>query len=276
MNNRVVILSDTHLGLRNRETCFVRALRPLWRGATHLVLNGDVAELQHPTLRARAARAVLALCDHCERDNVTLTLLSGNHDSHLSDLRHLHLANGRIFVTHGDALHPAIAPWCTSSRQLREAHDQALAAMPLASRTTLEGRLAAVQHATHMQWSECKFVPRNRSLQLLISRPWRIWWLIQYWRRYPGLADRFADQHAPDARFVVFGHTHRQGTWVLGRRVIINTGSFAIPGRPRAVVIEPKHLAVYRIHRCAGTFQLARSPLDVFDMNGNVADRNAA
>lgn len=110
MKDRIVILSDTHMG---RPEAVVRSpaeLAPLWRGADSLVINGDVAEVHDPRHRVKAAGQVLELHDLCERDGVDLTLLSGNHDPYISDTRHLKLANGAVFVTHGDALHPSIAP----------------------------------------------------------------------------------------------------------------------------------------------------------------------
>ena len=87
------------------------ALRPLWAGASNLIINGDVAEVHHPEHWADAATQLLQLLDLCEKDGVALTLLSGNHDPFIGEVRHLHLANHQVFVTHGDALHPAIAPW---------------------------------------------------------------------------------------------------------------------------------------------------------------------
>ena len=70
MQRRTVILSDTHLAGNGQGAGSADALRPLWQGADELILNGDTAELSHPTLRADAAREVMRIQDLCEEDGV--------------------------------------------------------------------------------------------------------------------------------------------------------------------------------------------------------------
>ena len=154
MPGRIVIISDLHLGRPRCAASSAAALRPLWDGASHLIVNGDAAEIHHPRHWPRAAREMLSLFDLCEADGVELTLLSGNHDPYITDLRHLHLADGLVFVTHGDVLHPAIAPWSPAAARMRQAHEAALAAMPPEARGELEARLSISQHASFTEWEE--------------------------------------------------------------------------------------------------------------------------
>ncbi|MCA9286043.1 MAG: hypothetical protein KDA22_12540 [Phycisphaerales bacterium] len=146
MPEHVSIFSDTHLGRSRWGLPSADMLRPLWQGSTHVVVNGDVAELHHPRYRRSAEREVLRLQELCEADGVSLTLLSGNHDPYVSEIRHLSLANGRVFVTHGDAIHPAIAPWSPTAAVMREARRSALAALEPETHGHLESVLRATQH----------------------------------------------------------------------------------------------------------------------------------
>ena len=49
-SQRVVILSDTHIGKPGRGAPSAESLRPLWQKASRLILNGDVAEIHDPHL----------------------------------------------------------------------------------------------------------------------------------------------------------------------------------------------------------------------------------
>ena len=267
MKDRIVILSDTHMG---RPEAVVRSpaeLAPLWRGADSLVINGDVAEVHDPRHRVKAAGQVLELHDLCERDGVDLTLLSGNHDPYISDTRHLKLANGAVFVTHGDALHPSIAPWCPTAAKVRHSYDTAMATLKPEERDTLASRLSVTQHAAHEHWVEFEKVIQRSAMQQLIRRPWMVFEVLWYWHTVPQLAKQFAEEHASQAKFFIFGHTHRQGIWQRGGLTVINTGSFGFPGRPRAVVIEDGRLRVYPVCRKGDAFDYADAPLADYELD---------
>jgi UDP-2,3-diacylglucosamine pyrophosphatase LpxH len=244
---RIIILSDLHLGRAHNAAVSAEALRPLWRGASHLVINGDTAEVHHPRNWARAARQTIQLFDLCEADGVQLTLLSGNHDPFVSDIRHLHLAGGEVFVTHGDVLHPAIAPWSPAAARMREVHDAALDAIEPESHSLLEARLKAAQHASHAEWTDLEREAGRSSVLNMLMRPWKLIKVLHYWRVMPRLAAEFLREHAPDARYMLIGHTHRPGIWTIGERTIINTGCFGFPGRPWAAVLENGELTIWRI-----------------------------
>ena len=88
MTQRILIISDTHLACPRSRVKSPTVLRPLWQGFTNMVVNGDVAEIHHPSYRAKAARQTLLLHSLCERDGVDLTFLSGNHDGRSSSTAH--------------------------------------------------------------------------------------------------------------------------------------------------------------------------------------------
>lgn len=262
MPERVLIISDTHLGRPHGAAVSVEALRPLWQGCARLIVNGDVAEVHHPTHWSAAARQTLQLFDLCERDGVELTILSGNHDPYITDRRHEHLADGKAFVTHGDVLHPAVAPWSPRAGRMRERHARAMESIPHEVRHRLEGLLEASQHASHGEWDEMTAEAARSSLHAMLLRPWALVQVIDYWRKIPRLAADFLKEHAPLARFGIFGHTHRDGVWTIDERVIINTGCFGFPGRPRAVVIDDdRTLEVRAIRLRRGAYAMDAAPL---------------
>ena len=266
MHGRILILSDTHFG-RPRGACrSAEMLRPLWRDCDTLIINGDVAEVHHPKWRGSAAREVVRLAELCETDEVRLVLLSGNHDPFLSDTRHLILAEGEVFVTHGDVLHPAVAPWSPRAGCMRAAHEMYLEQIPFDDRQRLETMLAVSQHASHKEWELLAEQASRSSRRAMLLRPWKIGHVLWYWNFFPALAAQFLAQHAPEARFGVFGHTHHPDTQEIGGRVIINTGCFGFPGKPRAVTLEERTLAVWPIERRRNSYQLADQPLESFEL----------
>ncbi len=266
MTDRTLILSDLHLGRPRLAALSADALRPLWQGFTRLIINGDIAEVHHPTHWSIAARQVLQLHDLCEADGVELTMLSGNHDPYLTDQRHLELAGGSVFITHGDVLHPAIAPWSPRAGIMRDAHQRAIAAIPEHERDRLDTRLKVSQFASHIEWSDMAHEAAKSSIPQMLMRPWSIPQVLIYWWQFPRLAANFLRQHAPLAKVGVFGHTHRAGLWTIDDRLIINTGAFGFPGKPRAVTIDnQRDLRVLAVERVGGgdrtAYRLACEPI---------------
>lgn len=265
--DRIVIISDTHLGRARAAARSADALRPLWAGAAHLIVNGDVAEVHHPDHWSDAARQTMQLHDLCEADGVSLTLLSGNHDPYISDIRHLNLAEHRVFVTHGDVLHPAVAPWSPVAGRIRAAYETAMQSLHGEERDQLERRLTAAQHAAaHVELSQLSREARRSSILGMLMRPWAVVRVLWYWHVFPRIAARFMAEHAPRATFGIFGHTHHPGLWHKSKRVIINTGSFGFPGSPMAVVLENEQLSVWPIVLNAKRYALDDAPRATFDL----------
>lgn len=271
MSHKTLILSDLHLGRPRLAAASAAALRPLWQGFDRLIINGDVAEVHHPTHWSQAARQVLQLHDFCEADGVELTLLSGNHDPYLTDQRHLELADGAVFVTHGDVLHPAIAPWSPRAGIMRDAHERAIQAIPEHERDQLDTRLKVSQFASHVEWSDMAHEAAKSNIPQMLLRPWCVPQVLLYWRKFPQLASRFLLKHAPRATIGVFGHTHRAGVWNINDRLIINTGAFGFPGKPRAVTIDgARTVSVLAIERAGDAYRLAREPLHVVTLPASI------
>jgi predicted phosphodiesterase len=277
MSDRTVIVSDLHLGRAHGAARSAQALRPLWQGAERFIVNGDAAEVHHPKHRAKAAAEILCMFDLCERDGVELTLLSGNHDPYITVLRHLHLAGGQVFITHGDVMHPAIAPWSPASARLRAAHEAAIAALAPEDRETLEARLAAAQHAGFAEWQNLEDLEReasHSSFLAMLLRPWALARVLAYWHQFPRLAADFVQRHAPEARFALLGHTHRAGLWRIGGRVIVNTGHFGLPGPALAVVLEGRSLSIRRVVKRGELYAFASHPRAMFELE-EAAEGNA-
>lgn len=61
MTDRIVIISDTHLGRPKCAALSAKALRPLWKDASRLIINGDIAEIHHPKHADAAGEQVIKL-----------------------------------------------------------------------------------------------------------------------------------------------------------------------------------------------------------------------
>jgi len=249
MKRRTVILSDTHLAGNGQGAGSADALRPLWQGADELIMNGDIAELSHPTERANAARQVMRLQDLCEEDGVRLTFLSGNHDPLITDRRFLRLCHGEVFLTHGDMLHPAISPWTSYASQLKDLHSDALAQLSQHDRADLDQQAMAAAHASNLKWDHLAEheQPKLGPIAKKIDMAGKVARVLWFWHRLPKLAAKFAQQYAPDARFFIFGHIHRAGIWHFGNQAMINTGSYHCPRNPHAIVLQDQQLSMHRV-----------------------------
>lgn len=265
MTDPVVILSDTHFGHPGASAGTPAALRPLWQGASRLIINGDVAEVHHPEFRVQAAHAVMELQDLCAADGVELILLSGNHDPYISDRRHVHLHDRVVLVTHGDALHPAVAPWSPAAGRMRAAYDAAMSCIPASRHADLAARLSVFQFASHEEWiALAEEMSSGSTIRKMLRRPWAFVQVLRYWAAFPRLAARFVRELSPESSYVIMGHTHRPGIWDVDGLTVINTGSYAFPGRPRAVRLDGRTMSVWRIHRDGAVFRPASSPLKLY------------
>jgi predicted phosphodiesterase len=261
---RTLILSDLHLAKPASELTKIDQLRPLWAGMDRLIINGDLAEVQASPYREEACEQVNRLIELCEADGVKLTIISGNHDAPLTDTRHVMLADGKILVTHGDVFSPGIAPWTPQAKELAEQTREKLESVDTQD---LRARLKVSQQVAEREFDKPEVSSDDEGgIIEFIKRPYLAIKLLWYWWTIPGKAARFAQRYRPAARVVIFGHSHRQGHWVRRRRLIINTGAFMFPGKPRAVLLEGSRLTVHDVKLQNKSAQLQQEPIFEFDL----------
>lgn len=282
---RIVILSDTHMAQRGRGAGSAEALRPLWAGATRVIFNGDTAEARSQRRYDESMQRIEDLKRLTAEDGVQLTLIAGNHDPLVSERDWLELFDGRVLLTHGDLLHPAIAPWSDENNELEDEYRRAMEQLDAdPDSADAQAKADAARAASVRHWRKQLIEHYKKS-----SRgPWRKWvvrfrkaaLVLYYWYAMPRRAMRFAEQHFPDCRFFVFGHIHRPGVWQdhkaeprvadenSGGRIILNTGSFYTPRWPHAVVIEDGEISLWKIrfNRKRG-HRLADRPLKTFSLS---------
>jgi predicted phosphodiesterase len=262
------ILSDVHYADRGSRVRTLEQLRPLFAGASALILNGDSLDTrpsQDPA-HTRAMRSeVLAFFGSA---GVPVTFLTGNHDPDLSPDHAVELAQGRVLVTHGDVLFDNIVPWSTEATVLRTKVIAALAALPEGSSAVLEQRLAAFRAVAGSvpQRHQSEQNPFRYVIRLAGDTVWppqRILSIIRAWSQAPGRAAALARRHRPNAKFIVIGHTHRPGVWkTRAGVVVINTGSFCRPFGAFVADVAPGGVTVRRVAAKKGAFHLGRKVAD--------------
>jgi len=255
---RTLILSDLHLG-RPRGPFGARSFERLIAEFDRVVINGDVAELGHEKFRKAAKREVRRLRDICATRAIRLDFIAGNHDPNVSEIRSMTLADGAVYLTHGDAFHPAVAPWSPYSASMRRSFEEALGRMPghLAEDAA---RFAAAREAAVEEWQVMGPRAHLSTVPSMLVRPHRMLAVLHYWWRVPQLAARWAECFAPEAGTIVVGHSHRAFVGSIGGRRIVDTGSFTFPGVPHGVVLEGGELRVHRILRDGPRYRLAPNP----------------
>lgn len=227
----VRILSDLHLGHKVSRIENVSALRPLISGAATVIFNGDTWQELARQFYVRSAEMLEELKKICHEEGAHPIFLAGNHDPGWSGRGWVELAEGRIVITHGDALLFGSSPWkreilLNSERVAELWNDHPDAPVEIGERLEVARKIArelcSVEHPTGRSFLARAFdaaIPPSRALKMLES------WLFQ------GAAGaEFCDRYFPKAELLMIGHFHRVGSWQHGRRRIVNTGSFMSPG----------------------------------------------
>lgn len=229
------IISDLHYGDRASRVRRLEQLQPLLEEVDHLVLNGDTLDTR-PSARPDRARAWREEAREFFRRHVPRTTwLTGNHDADLSEEHQLDLAQGEVFVFHGDIVFDAIVPWSRDAPVVRARLAEALAGLGPGAGDTLAGRTAAFRQVAltlpqRHQAGQRGLRPLLRYLADTVWPPHRAAAVLRAWASMPGRCVQLARRHRPGARFVVAGHTHYPGVWQpRGGPVVINTGSFTLP-----------------------------------------------
>lgn len=246
------ILSDLHLGHPASRIEAAEQLSGLLDGVATLVVNGDTNEQRCPAWRERADALWQDFQRLAESHGVDLVRIRGNHDPLDSELDCLELAGGAVFVTHGDALFRHISPWSPKVMRLRKEMDEVWAD---ADEESMEGRFSATHRcrllkpASRDEIDELhKIGPLMVPLRLLWP-PQRVPLMLWSWWVAPGLAAEFCARFRPEARFVIYGHTHLKGSWMRGGRRVINTGGYVSIGSRSLVELNDGKLRVMKVLR---------------------------
>ncbi|HEB61086.1 MAG TPA: hypothetical protein ENJ06_04600 [Phycisphaeraceae bacterium] len=254
----VVIVSDLHLGHPATLIDDPRDLASLWQGARTVIFNGDTVDTGPHVPHREVSRLLGRLVRSVEKAGATPIFTAGNHDPELVSTRAVELCHGQVLVTHGDCLHPAIAPWSGESAIARQAFDMSF--IMLSEVAQLQGEngpdsmelwLRASQAAAREvlarmdRYSHASAGPgaKLRHIGRFLFAPQRVMRILKYWRELPYRAADFLDQHRPDAGFIIIGHSHKPGTWKVDDKVIVNTGAFQPLGKPSVVRIDRDILA---------------------------------
>jgi predicted phosphodiesterase len=255
------ILSDIHYGDRASRVNRLPQLRPLLDGVTHLVLNGDTLDTRPGPLPAHTAECRIAVSEFFSREVAASTFLTGNHDADFSPLHHLDLADGEVFVTHGDIFFDDIVPWSKDAALISRRIAEELRSLPSELHHHLDHRLAVLRRvaASIPQRHQSERSRIKYALHYIADTVWpplRTFRVMRAWRLAPRRAVELTQRHRPAAKFILSGHTHRPGIWRgLVGVTVINTGSFCPPLGGYAVDLEENRLAVRRVDVRAGEFR---------------------
>lgn len=259
-----IILSDLHLGRTTRAAVSPESIATLCAPFDRVVLNGDVYEAHHPSLKNRGAEAWHTLKERLTAAGCELIPIAGNHDAKAFDQRDLFLEEGLVWVTHGDVLDERIAPWSLSAKRMALAWEKAASQMPIQQRLSREGQLEIARLAGFAEWD---LGPKDRvppaggtSLRKAMRDPGRLISVLRYWKECPDRALRFANTTGIKAPILVLGHSHNAGRWRRENRTILNTGAFGFPGRPYAVVLDDRGVALQAVEWSDQGYQLAEKP----------------
>jgi predicted phosphodiesterase len=259
VHQRTLILSDLHLG-RPDGARSARSFEALVADFDRVIVNGDAAELHHARFQRDAEVELELFRDLCLTRGIRLDLVAGNHDAFISDVRALQLADGAVYVTHGDAFHPAIAPWSPYAASMRRSYAEALAATKPGTPED-EARFAAAREASLAEWRTMGEGAHVSTIANMAIRPHRVLAVLAYWARFPAIAAGWAERFAPQAGTMIVGHSHRAFVKSIGGLRIVNTGSFGFPGTPHAVVLDGTSVRVHRIVDPAPHYRLAPTPI---------------
>jgi predicted phosphodiesterase len=240
-------------------------LRPLLAGADQLVFNGDTLDTRPSPNEAHSAACRTEVQNFIRQHAPPATFLTGNHDADISDRHHLELAQGRVFVTHGDILFDNLVPWSQDAAEAGRRIAVERAREPDPARLNLERLLEihrrvarGIPQRHQSERNRVRFVARY--LADTLWPPHRTFLVLAAWRALPERAAALARQHRPAARFIVTGHTHRRGIWRKGDgRVVINTGSYTLPLDPAAVDVSDRNVTVREIVLRSGEFRFGRT-----------------
>ncbi len=258
------ILSDLHFGDERSRLRALTALAPLLAGVDQLVLNGDCCHTQAGAVPGEIA----ALKEHFAARVPQVVYLTGNHDPDISATHELSLADGRVWVTHGDILFDTLAPWSRlrgriagNLARIRQKH-------PPDDWQRIPTRLLMFREAC--LGLPCENLPvlhgaPQRFLRLLrdLFPPHRALSMLHTWAVAPGRAARLAAAQRPEAQVVVMGHVHFPAVSRRAGRTIVNTGSFCPPLGALLVDLIGEQVQVRQVEFRAAAFHPGKTVAEI-------------
>ncbi|MDQ5978622.1 MAG: Metallophos 2 protein [Verrucomicrobiota bacterium] len=254
------ILSDLHCYDARTQVRDLSQLEPLLEGVGTLVLNGDSCEMR----RDITSDQVGALRAFFRERVPAVTFITGNHDPDISETHELLMADGRVWVTHGDIFLEGLTPWSRRAEQLRHLQQAQMTGGPAWAELGAEARLQIARAVARAEEDLPDYVTGGwRANARWVGRtffpPRQVIAMLRAWRDLPGLAARLAVAQRPSAQVVVTGHVHFPGVWRHKRGpVVVNTGSFFQPLGGNLVDVFPDRVEVRRIGRIGNAFTPGR------------------
>jgi len=258
----VRIVSDLHLGHPATRFESAEDLRFLLDGVATLVINGDACEQRCRAWREEGEEMLAVFQQMAAEAGVELIALRGNHDPWVSGLDWLDLADGAVVVTHGDALFRHLSPWSPKVMKLRDEMDAVWKEADTASR---EGWFAAVQACRVLKPGKRDEVDELQgagplTVPLRLMWPlWRVPMMLRTWWIAPRLATDLCERFFPQAKAIIFGHTHWAGCWQRDEMTVVNTGGYVSIGGAQVVDFADGTLRVRKVKSAgAGGFELGK------------------
>jgi predicted phosphodiesterase len=262
----VRVLSDLHFG---HSACVIdeaHQLAPLLEGADTIVFNGDTLEERAGPFVRRSEEMLVDLREACRAAGAKPVFLTGNHDPGAWDRHYLDLAGGKVFVTHGDAFFELISPWSKNIHETRAGILEIRARYSAGELRELDTLMACTKEAckhTHIYEKSGSngFLNRVRVLTAEMWPPRRPAAILHSWATAPGRAFDLLGEHRPDAKAILFGHTHFPGIWKKNGATALNTGGYLGTLNARAIDI-PAHgnsLTYHRVQKRGGRFHRGRA-----------------
>lgn len=256
----VAVLSDLHLGHPASFLHDPAMVLPLLGNARTVVFNGDTFEQQHRARRDLGRRHLERLMELCLDRGARPLLLTGNHDPAASSAHYLDLYDGRVFLSHGDLLHEAVAPWSEDTPAIRAERARLLDGR--SPPVDLDAVALLAKQAERVAGRYGRQAPpgiqgQAHMVAKFAVEPWRIVLALNYWARVSHYARAFTKRHRPSARLMVYGHSHRPGVWIRRDLTLVNTGCFQPLSRPLVVHIDGRRAVIHRTRFRRRAYQMA-------------------
>ncbi len=256
------ILSDLHLAHPGCRVGDVAGLRPVFEGARTLLFNGDTFELRKAGLAEGALAQRAALEALCAELGARPIFMTGNHDPEISGHHHFDLRGGLVFLTHGDILYEDVSPWSKLIADMRVVLEEVRAEYPAGYLDDLELRLKAAKRiAAETRVRKACRPGGLANLKTVLMESWppgRPMKILATWLRSPHVAHALRDKFRPDARFIIYGHTHCARIHRKRGKFAINTGAFMPMSKSLAVDLDGEKLTVREVAGSGGEFRLGR------------------